>query len=101
MHFMTFRDTFEALFESIFSKNDKSDSLNRSVYASPPLAARATQKRSRAYALCTFLFRHIFAVAGTLRVLLSQPQKRHIPPERYAKEIPEYISIKNPASMQS
>jgi len=25
------------------------------------------------------LFRHIFAVAGTLRVPLSQPQKRHIP----------------------
>jgi hypothetical protein len=48
-------------------------------------AARATQKRSRACALCAFLFRHIFAVAGTLRVPLSQPQKRHIPPERYAK----------------
>jgi hypothetical protein len=28
---------------------------------------------------------HIFAVAGTLRVPLSQPQKRHIPPERYAQ----------------
>jgi hypothetical protein len=27
---------------------------------------------------------HIFAVAGTLRVPLSQPQKRHIQPERYA-----------------
>ena len=25
-------------------------------------------------ALCAFLFRHIFAVAGTLRVPLSQPQ---------------------------
>jgi hypothetical protein len=35
-------------------------SPNRSVYASPPSAARATQKRSRAYALCAFLFRHIF-----------------------------------------
>jgi len=62
----------------------KKPALNRSVYASPPSAARATQKRSRACALCTFLFRHIFAVAGTLRVPLSQPQKRHIPPERYA-----------------
>jgi hypothetical protein len=31
------------------------------------------------------LFRHIFAVAGTLRVPLSQPQKRHIPPERYVQ----------------
>jgi len=29
------------------------------------------------------LFRHIFAVAGTLRVPLSQLQKRHIQPERY------------------
>jgi len=46
------------------------------------MAARATQKRSRACALCAFLFRHIFAVAGTLRVPLSQPQKRHIQPER-------------------
>jgi hypothetical protein len=26
---------------------------------------------------------HIFAVAGTLGVPLSQPQKRHIQPERY------------------
>jgi hypothetical protein len=29
------------------------------------------------------LFRHIFAVAGTLRVPLSQPQKRQLQPERY------------------
>jgi hypothetical protein len=29
-------------------------------------------------------FTHIFAVAGTLRVPLSQPQKRRIQPERYA-----------------
>jgi len=47
-------------------------------------AARATQKCSRAYALCAFLLRHIFAVAGTLCVPLSQPQKRRIQPERYA-----------------
>jgi len=53
-------------------------------------AAWATQKRSRAYALCAFLFHHIFAVAGTLRVPLSQPQKRHIQPERYA---PLYFGI--------
>jgi len=46
-------------------------------------AARATKKRSRANALCAFFLRHIFAVAGTLRVPLSQPQKRHIQPERY------------------
>ena len=46
-------------------------------------AARATKNRSRARALCAVILRHIFAVAGTLRVLLSQPQKRHIQPERY------------------
>jgi hypothetical protein len=50
MHFMTFRGTFETLFEYIFSKNDKFDSLNRSVYASPPSAARATPER---YAKCS------------------------------------------------
>jgi hypothetical protein len=37
------------------------------------------------YALCAFLLHHILAVAGTLRLPLSQPQKRHIQPERYAK----------------
>jgi hypothetical protein len=47
-------------------------------------AARATKKPSRACALGGFFLRHIFAVAGTLRVPLSQPQKRHIQPERYA-----------------
>ena len=57
-------------------------------------AARATQNTSRAYALCGVLLRHIFAVAGTLRVPLSQPQKRHIQPERYtpfALRLFEYI----------
>jgi hypothetical protein len=34
---------------------------------------------------------HIFAVAGTLRVPLSQPQKRHIPPGRYAKYPDKFI----------
>jgi len=43
------------------------------------------------------LLRHIFAVAGTLRVPLSQPQKRHIQPERYAKRTHELII--NAASM--
>jgi len=45
-------------------------------------AARATQKRSRACALCGILLHHSFAVAGTLRVPLSQLQKRRIQPER-------------------
>jgi len=42
-------------------------------------AARATKKTSRANALGGFFLRHIFAIAGTLRVPLSQPQKRRIP----------------------
>jgi hypothetical protein len=33
--------------------------------------------------LYAFFLRHIFAVAGTLRVPLSQPQKRHKQPARY------------------
>jgi hypothetical protein len=40
---------------------------------------------SRFTASCDSLHTHFFAVAGTLRVALLQPQKRHIPPERYAK----------------
>jgi hypothetical protein len=35
--------------------------------------------------LYAFFLRHIFAVAGNLRVPLSQPQKRHIQPERYVQ----------------
>jgi hypothetical protein len=42
------------------------------------------EKPQSGYALCVVFLRHIFAVAGTLRVPLSQPQKRHIQPERYA-----------------
>jgi hypothetical protein len=41
------------------------------------------EKPQSAYALCAVFLRHIFAVAGTLRVPLSQPQKRHIQPERF------------------
>jgi hypothetical protein len=54
-------------------------------------AARATKNRSRANALYAVFLRHIFAVAGTLRVPLSQPQKRRIQPERYAKLRPKFI----------
>jgi hypothetical protein len=39
--------------------------------------------RSFALLIPTSAYTHIFAAAGTLRVPLSQPQKRHIPPERY------------------
>jgi hypothetical protein len=48
-------------------------------------AARAEKNHSRACALCAVFLRHIFAVARTLRVPLSQPQKYHIQPERYTK----------------
>jgi len=57
-------------------------------------AARATQNTSRACALCGILLRHIFAVAGTLRVPSSQPQKLHIQPERYTTcQMEVYCSI--------
>jgi hypothetical protein len=55
---------------------------NRSVYASPPSEARATKILSRPNGLGAVFLRHIFAVAGNLRFPLSQPQKRHIQPER-------------------
>jgi len=46
-------------------------------------AARVPQNTSRANALCGVLLHHNFAVAGTLRVPLSQTQNRRIQPERY------------------
>jgi hypothetical protein len=59
---------------------------NRSVYASGAVAPSGYEKpQSAAYGLCGVFLRHIFAVAGMLRIPLSQPQKRHIQPERYAK----------------
>jgi hypothetical protein len=60
-------------------------SHNRTVYASPPVGGSGYRKTQSGYALCAVFFRHIFAVAGNLRFPLSQPQKRHIQPERYAK----------------
>ncbi|GHU11166.1 hypothetical protein FACS1894151_10810 [Spirochaetia bacterium] len=57
---------------------------NRIVYAAPAVAGLASIKPQSGCALCAVLFQHIFAVAGTLRVPLSQPQKRRIQPERYA-----------------
>jgi hypothetical protein len=41
------------------------------------------EKPQSGCALCAVFLRHIFAVAGMLRIPLSQPQKRHIQPERY------------------
>ena len=45
-------------------------------------AARVPQNTSRASALCGVLLHHSFAVAGMLRIPLSQPQNRRIQPER-------------------
>jgi hypothetical protein len=61
-------------------------SPNRPVNASPPLAARATQKRSRRKRLCAFLFRHIFLFAKNADAFsLSQTKIRRLQPERYTK----------------
>jgi hypothetical protein len=38
----------------------------------------AYEKTQSGYALCAFFLRHIFAVAGMLRIPLSQLQKRRI-----------------------
>jgi hypothetical protein len=40
------------------------------------------EKPQSAYGLCAVFLRRIFAVAGMLRIPLSQPQNRHIQPER-------------------
>jgi hypothetical protein len=62
-----------------------------------PLGGSGYAKHQSGYTLCGVLLRHIFAVAGTLRVPLSQPQKRHIPPKRYVqyglKLVIKYIEI--------
>jgi hypothetical protein len=52
------------------------------------LAAKAAGLRKTAVGatrLCAVFLRHIFAAAETLRVSLSQPQKRQIQPERYVQ----------------
>ena len=52
---------------------------NRSVYASPPSAARATKKRSRGIApLCVFSPPHFFAPVKMLRIFLYRAQKNVI-----------------------
>jgi hypothetical protein len=53
------------------------------LYMLRPFGAWATQKRSRACALCAFLFRHILRLLDLLRKSLSAAAKRHIQPERY------------------
>jgi hypothetical protein len=59
-------------------------SYNRTVTASPPYSGSGYTKTQSGYALCAFLFRHIFAVAG-IASQFQQPQKRQLQPERYVK----------------
>jgi hypothetical protein len=82
---MLFRSTFEALFYSIFVKNDFFCNLNRSVKASPPSAARATQNPVglRPCGFCSATFLLLRETASQFP--LSQKQKRHLPPERYVQ----------------
>ena len=44
-----------------------------------PLGGSGSAKHQSGYALCGILLHHIFAVAGMLRIPLSQLQKRRIP----------------------
>jgi hypothetical protein len=55
------------------------------------IAARATKKRSRAYALCAFFLRHIFCALELLRNSFIAHKKRRIQPERYAKCPPVFF----------
>jgi hypothetical protein len=59
-----------------------SHNIRYTLHRSSGLAYEKTQS---AYGLCAFFLRHIFAVAGNLRVPLSGLQKRHIQPERYVQ----------------
>jgi hypothetical protein len=59
-------------------------SPNRTVYASPPVGGSGF-RYARSATPPTLRSTHIFAVAGNLRFPLSQPQKRHIQPERYVQ----------------
>jgi hypothetical protein len=56
-------------------------------------AARATKKRSRAYALCTFFLRHIFCALELLRNSFIAHKKRRIQPKRYAPVYPLIYAI--------
>jgi hypothetical protein len=47
---------------------------NRSVYASPPLAARAMKNRSRASALCAVFLRHILARRNVAHCFTGGPK---------------------------
>jgi hypothetical protein len=75
-------------------KGRKKTSHNRTVYAAPAVAGLVFRSLGHCAALHSHAHsRHIFAVAGNLRFPLSQPQKRHIQPERYAKLRIDKINI--------
>jgi len=64
----------------------KKPAHNRSVNASPPSAARATQNASRGFApLWHFAPPHFFAPVKCFAFSLSGAKKRRLPPERYAQ----------------
>jgi hypothetical protein len=64
----------------------KKTAYNRTVYAAPAVAGLVFRSLGHSAALHSHAHsRHIFAVAGNLRFPLSQPQKRHIQPERYVQ----------------
>ena len=70
----------------IYLKNNKKGQTahNRTVYAASAVAGLVFRSLGHSAALHSHAhYRHIFAVAGNLRFPLSQPQKRHIQPERY------------------
>ena len=56
-------------------------------------AARATKKRSRAYALCAFFLRHIFCALELLRNSFIAHKKRRIQPEHYVPFLRVLIKI--------
>jgi hypothetical protein len=63
---------------------------NRTVYASGAVAPSGF-RFARSATPPTLNSTHIFAVAGNLRFPLSQPQKRHIQPERYVQYALKYF----------
>jgi hypothetical protein len=52
--------------------------LHNTRYTLRRSSGLATEKTQSAYGLCAFFIRHIFAVAGMLRIPLSQLPKRRI-----------------------
>jgi hypothetical protein len=72
---------------------------NRTVYASGAVAPSGYEKPQSACGLCAVFLRHIFAVAGMLRIPLSQPQKRHIQPERYVPFFLNFQKSETPPSL--